>query len=291
MKTTLKTFLELIRIKQSIGSLLLVLPCFFAIALTYKTNANLDLSKIIFTTILFTIGAFLTRSAGCIINDLLDKNFDKKVERTKNRPLASQKISSKMALFFLAILLFLSLIILLQFNYQTIVGGFVALGLITTYPLMKRITYFPQIFLGITFNFGIIMAGLALNSSINFGLIILYLACISWTLLYDTVYGFQDIEDDLRIGIKSSSIIFSKKNSNNPKKSLYKISIITTLFFIMLGTYEELSLSYFLVIIFSGFLVLYKILKCDLKKPEECLKFFKENLWFGLVFLTAILCS
>jgi 4-hydroxybenzoate polyprenyl transferase len=291
MKTTLKTFLELIRIKQSIGSLLLILPCFFAIALIYKTNANLDFSKIIFTTILFTIGAFLTRSAGCIINDLLDKNFDKKVERTKNRPLASQKISSKMALFFLAILLFLSLIILLQFNYQTIVGGFVALGLITTYPLMKRITYFPQIFLGITFNFGIIMAGLALNSSINFGLIILYLACISWTLLYDTVYGFQDIEDDLRIGIKSSSIIFSKKNSNNPKKSLYKISVITTLFFIMLGVYEELSLSYFLVIIFSGFLVLYKILKCDLKKPEKCLKFFKENLWFGLVFLTAILCS
>lgn len=291
MKTTLKTFLELIRIKQSIGSLLLILPCFFAIALIYKTNVNLDFSKIIFTTILFTIGAFFTRSAGCIINDLLDKNFDKKVERTKNRPLPSQKISSKMALFFLAILLFLSLIILLQFNYQTIVGGIVALGLIIIYPLMKRITYYPQIFLGITFNFGIILAGLALNSSINFGLIILYLACISWTLLYDTVYGFQDIEDDLRIGIKSSSIIFSKKNSNNPKKSLYKISIITTLFFIMLGVYEELSLSYFLVIFFSGFLVLYKILKCDLKKPEKCLKFFKENLWFGLVFLTAILCG
>ncbi len=291
MKTTLKTFLELIRIKQSIGSMLLILPCFFAIALIYKINPNIEFSKIIFTTILFTIGAFLTRSAGCIVNDLLDKNFDKKVERTKNRPLASQKISSKMALFFLSILLFLSLLILVQFNYQTIVGGFIALALIITYPLMKRITYFPQIFLGITFNFGIIMAGLALNSSIDFGLIILYLACISWTLLYDTIYGFQDIEDDLRIGIKSSAIIFSKQNFNNPKKSLYKISIITTLFFIMLGVYEELSFSYFLIIIFNGFLILYKILKCDLKKPVECLKFFKENLWFGLLFLTAILCN
>lgn len=291
MKTTLKTFLELIRIKQSIGSMLLILPCFFAIALIYKINPNIEFSKIIFTTILFTIGAFLTRSAGCIINDLLDKNFDKKVERTKNRPLASQKISSKMALFFLSILLFLSLLILLQFNYQTIVGGFIALALIITYPLMKRITYFPQVFLGITFNFGIIMAGLALNSSIDFGLIILYLACISWTFLYDSIYGFQDIEDDLRIGIKSSAIIFSKQNFNNPKKSLYKISIITTLFFIMLGVYEELSFSYFLIIIFSGFLILYKILKCDLKKPVECLKFFKENLWFGLLFLNAILCN
>ena len=191
----------------------------------------------------------------------------------------------------MSILLFLSLLILLQFNYQTIVGGFIALALIITYPLMKRITYFPQVFLGITFNFGIIMAGLALNSSIDFGLIILYLACISWTFLYDSIYGFQDIEDDLRIGIKSSAIIFSKQNFNNPKKSLYKISIITTLFFIMLGVYEELSFSYFLIIIFSGFLILYKIFKCDLKKPVECLKFFKENLWFGLLFLTAILCN
>ncbi len=291
MKTTLKTFLELIRIKQSIGSLLLILPCFLAIALIYKTNPEIAINNLIFTTILFTLGAFLMRSAGCIINDLLDKNFDKKVERTKNRPLASQKISSKMALFFLVILLFLGLLILIQFNYQTIIGGFVALALIITYPLMKRITYFPQIFLGITFNFGIIMAGLALNSSIDFGLIILYLACISWTFLYDSIYGFQDIEDDLRIGIKSSAIIFSKQNFNNPKKSLYKISIITTLFFIMLGVFEELNLSYFLIIIFSGILILYKILKCDLKKPVECLKFFKENLWFGLLFLTAILCN
>ena len=291
MKTTLKTFLELIRIKQSIGSALLILPCFFAIALIYKTNPDIAISKIIFTTILFIVGAFLTSSAGCIINDLLDKNFDKKVERTKNRPLASQKISSKMALFFLSILLFLSLLILVQFNYQTIVGGFIALALIITYPLMKRITYFPQVFLGITFNFGIIMAGLALNSSIDFGLIILYLACISWTFLYDSIYGFQDIEDDLRIGIKSSAIIFSKNNFDNPKKSLYKISIITTLFFIMLGVYEELSFSYFLIIIFSGIIILYKILKCDLKKPVKCLKFFKENLWFGLLFLTAILCN
>ena len=166
MKTILKTFLELIRIKQSIGSLLLIIPCFLAIALIYKTNPDIAFNKFIFTAILFSVGAFLMRSAGCIINDLLDKNFDKKVARTKNRPLASEKISSKKAVFFLIILLFLGLIILLQFNYQTIVGGFVALGLIITYPLMKRITYFPQIFLGITFNFGIIMAGLALNSSI-----------------------------------------------------------------------------------------------------------------------------
>jgi len=291
MKTILKTFLELIRIKQSIGSLLLILPCLFAIALIYKINPEIEISKIIFTVILFSFGAFLMRSAGCIINDLLDKNFDKKVARTKNRPLASQKISIKNALFFLFFLLFLGLIILVQFNYQTIIGGFVALGLIIAYPLMKRITYFPQIFLGITFNFGIIMAGLALNFSIDFGLIILYLACISWTFLYDTIYGFQDIEDDLRIGIKSSAIIFSKNNFDNPKKSLYKISIITTLFFVMLGVFEELSLSYFLIIIFIGFLMLYKILKCDLKNPAKCLKFFKENLWFGLLFLTAILFS
>lgn len=289
MKTTFRTFLELIRIKQSIGSALLILPCLFAIALIYKTNDYIDFSKLIYTTILFVIGAFFTRSAGCIINDLLDINFDKKVERTKNRPLASQKISIKMALIFLIILLIFSLIILLQFNFQTIVGGFVALGLITLYPLMKRITYFPQIFLGITFNFGIIMVGLALNSLIDFGLIILYLACIFWTFLYDTIYGFQDIEDDLRIGIKSSAIIFSKKNSVNPKKSLYKISVIVSLFFIMLGVYEELNFSYFFVIIFGGFLVLYKILKIDLKNPKNCLKFFKENLWFGLLFLTAIL--
>ena len=286
MNLNFRPYLDLIRFRQPIGSALLILPCLFALSLIFKTNANIESSKFINHLILFTLGGFLMRSAGCIINDLFDKNFDKKVARTKNRPLASQKISVKNSIIFLLILLFLALLILLQFNIATIIAGFVALGLVIIYPLPKRLTNFPQVFLGITFNFGIILVSFALTNQINAGVIILYLACIFWTIFYDTIYGFQDIEDDLRIGLKSTSITFSK---NNPKNILWRISTIATLFFVMLGTLEEFGLIYFVIIIFAGIFMVIKIHFCNLQNPKSCLKLFKQNLYLGLIFLIAIL--
>ena len=148
------------------------------------------------------------RSAGCVINDLFDKKFDEKILRTKNRPLASGKVSRFEALILLGLLLILGFVILLQFNFKTILSGFFALALVATYPLMKRVTHYPQIFLGLTFNFGILMSGLVFLEKITLDFIILYIAGIIWTVIYDTIYAYRDIEDDLKIGVKSTAIKF-----------------------------------------------------------------------------------
>lgn len=288
MKHKIKTLLDLIRIKQPIGTMLLILPCFLAFALIYKTKPEIELALFWRYLFLFCLGAFLMRSAGCIINDLFDKDFDMKVARTKNRPLASQEISTKVAILFLTILLIFAFLVLLNFNKSTIIAGFIALIMVVIYPLTKRIMHFPQIFLGLTFNFGIILSYLALTNSIEASTIILYLACIFWTIGYDTLYAFQDIEDDIKIGIKSTAISFSKKN---PKNILYRIFIIVILFFVMLGVLEEFAIPYFYLICFCGLLMISKLYLCNLKNPSECLKFFKQNMLFGFIFLIAILLS
>ena len=152
------------------------------------------------------------RSAGCIINDIADRNFDLKVARTKNRPIASGKISIILGFFYAGILCLLALIVLVNFNNLTIFLALGSMPLAFTYPLMKRYTYWPQLFLGITFNYGLILGWTSITNQINFIPIILYLGAIFWTLAYDTIYGFQDIKDDEIIGLKSTSIKFK----NNP---------------------------------------------------------------------------
>ena len=286
MTKKIRDFLKLIRLNQAIAIWLLLLPCFMAIILIFKADKNVDIFNYFKIAFLFTIGGFLARSAGCIINDIIDFKIDKKVTRTKNRPIASGQISIKNALIYLAILLIFCLIILLQFNLWTIFSGVFVVIMIFCYPLMKRFTYFPQIFLGITFNFGVIMASLALTESVDAKIIILYLATITWTFFYDTLYAFQDIADDLKIGVKSSAIKLAK---TNPKKILSKISLIINLLFIMLGTIEEFNINYYLAIILCQIIMLLNIHKCDLNSPKNCLKFFKFNWVFGLIYLFAII--
>lgn len=225
------------------------------------------------------------RSAGCVINDLLDQKFDEKVARTKNRPLASKAVSRREALILLASLLLLGLIILLQFNLKTILSGFAALLLVTTYPLMKRVTYYPQLFLGLTFNFGIIMSSLALLNRIDFGTLILYCAAILWTVIYDTIYAYQDIADDLQIGVKSTAIKFQQ----NPKKILISLSLIMFLALILLGWKGNFKSGFFLIILVTALLLNNKIKNCDFKNSQNCLKVFKGNIWIGVLILSAII--
>ena len=225
------------------------------------------------------------RSAGCVINDLFDKKFDEKILRTKNRPLASGKVSRFEALILLGLLLILGFVILLQFNFKTILSGFFALALVATYPLMKRVTHYPQIFLGLTFNFGILMSGLVFLEKITLDFIILYIAGIIWTVIYDTIYAYQDIEDDLKIGVKSTAIKFK----SNPKKILIFLSLTMFLDLIFLGFFKQFSLTFFLIIFFATVLLSEKIRKCDLRTPENCLAVFKSNLWIGILILTAII--
>ena len=205
----IKLFIELTRIKKPIGYMLLFWPCAWGLSIAYDFNG--ELTTYIFYMLLFLSGAILMRSAGCIVNDIFDKNFDKKVFRTKNRPIASKKISVKKGIFYSFFLCLLAFIVLIQFNYFTILLALGSMPLAFTYPLMKRYTYWPQLFLGITFNYGLILGWTAITDEINLIPLIFYLGAVFWTLGYDTIYGFQDLKDDEIIGLKSTSIKFKQK--------------------------------------------------------------------------------
>jgi 4-hydroxybenzoate polyprenyltransferase len=283
-------FVRLMRLNQPTGIWLLFIPCLLGIGLNikiYQIKIDLSLLKII---VYFFIGSVLMRSAGCIINDLFDKNFDRKVLRTKNRPLANNRISSFQALILLAMLLFLSLYILLQFNFLTILSGFISVILIFTYPLMKRFFNFPQLYLGVTFNFGVLMASLAVVNKINGSTILLYILCIIWTLIYDTIYGFQDIEDDLRIGLKSSSITI-KKFFKKPKIILFILNFLIFLILVFIGLKNNFNLIFYLACLLASLFIALNLSFCNLKNPNNCLKFFKQNVFFGWLILIAILSA
>ena len=276
-----KIFIELIRLNKPIGFMLLFWPCSWGLAYAHSTNQDTNL--FIYYLILFFLGSVLMRSAGCIVNDIVDKDFDKKVKRTKTRPITSGMISVKKSFFYVIILCSLAFIILVQFNFLTILLGLGSMLLAFTYPFMKRITYWPQLFLGITFNWGIIMAWTAINNNISLEIIVLYLSAIFWTLGYDTIYGAQDMSDDEIIGLKSTSIKF-KKNIKLFVTFSYSISILLLLFL-----YKDLigyNISSFILILFLLSLI-YQILKFNYFNLKEFLKIFKLNNYSGaLLFLS-----
>ena len=206
--THLNIFIELTRLNKPIGFMLLFWPCSWG--LTYANSFSQNNSIYFYYLILFFFGSLLMRSAGCIFNDIVDKDFDKKVKRTKKRPLAAKIISVSHAFFYVASLCFFAFLILIQFNTLTIFLGLGSMLLAFSYPFMKRITYWPQLFLGITFNWGIIMAWSSITNEITMEIVLLYLSAIFWTLGYDTIYGAQDMSDDEIIGLKSTSIKFKK---------------------------------------------------------------------------------
>ena len=222
---------------------------------------------------LFFVGSVLMRSAGCIFNDIVDRDYDKKVERTKNRPIASGQISVTRSLIYVLILCLLAFLVLIQFNLTTIIFGMGSMIFAFSYPFMKRITYWPQLFLGLTFNWGIIMAWTAMGNEISFNIIILYISAIFWTLGYDTIYGTQDMSDDEIIGLKSTSIKFK----NNIKVFLFISYFITSLLIIYLFiNLIENKFSFFFLI---GFIItlFYQIFKLNENKSANCLKMFKLN--------------
>ncbi len=206
----IKIFIDLTRLNKPIGFMLLFWPCSWGLALAYQYNQNLN--QFIYFLLLFFLGSVLMRSAGCIFNDIVDKDIDKRVKRTKKRPIASGKITVGKSFFYIIILCLTSLIILLQFNTLTILLGLFSMLLAFSYPFMKRITYWPQLFLGLTFNWGLVMAWTSFGNQITVDIGLLYLSAIFWTLGYDTIYGAQDIVDDEIIGNKSTAIKFKKKN-------------------------------------------------------------------------------
>jgi 4-hydroxybenzoate polyprenyltransferase len=280
----LKIFVNLIRLKKPIGFMLLFWPCSWGLTLAYDFSTGLN--NYFFYLILFFLGSVLMRSAGCIVNDILDKEFDKKVFRTKDRPIASNQISIKLGIFYVIILCFLALFVLLNFNSFTIFLALGSMPLAFTYPLMKRFTYWPQLFLGITFNYGLILGWTAIKGQIDFVPIIFYLGAIFWTLGYDTIYGYQDIKDDEIIGLKSTSIKFK----SNPHKFLIICYSVFLLNLLITGLFMELNNFYYLVFMVIFLQMFYfQLKKLDIKNNIKCLTIFKSNnilgflVFFGLI--------
>ncbi len=262
--------------------MLLFWPCSWGLAFAYSINQNLVL--FLYHLILFFLGSVLMRSAGCIFNDIVDKDFDKKVKRTKTRPIPAGKISVRKSLIYVLILCFVAFVILIQFNLLTIILGASSMILAFSYPFMKRITYWPQLFLGITFNWGIVMAWASINNDISSEIIFLYVSAIFWTLGYDTIYGAQDMSDDEIIGIKSTAIKF--KNDIGLFVSFsYLISVLLMLY--LFRNYYGINIFTFFLTMFILTLI-YQLVKLKDQNPMYYLKLFKFNNLSGLLMFVGI---
>ena len=280
----IKLFIELTRLKKPIGYMLLFWPCAWGLTAAYDFSN--EINTYIFYLILFLTGSILMRSAGCIVNDIADRNFDKKVFRTKNRPIASGKISVSHGIFYSASLCFVAFLVLIQFNYFTIILAMVSMPLAFTYPLMKRYTYWPQFFLGITFNYGLILGWVASENNISIVPIIFYLGAIFWTLGFDTIYGFQDLKDDEIIGLKSTSIKFKSK-PHLFLKLCYTIFLISLF---IVGWLMQFNKFYYLGLIFVTLhLYFFQIHRLVISDAHNCLKIFKSNNVLGLIVLIALI--
>jgi len=295
-KLKIQYYIDLIRFNRPIGTMLLLWPILWVFAIMDVHNISLY--------IVFILGAFLTRSIGCVINDVLDRNFDKKVSRTKTRPLANNKISLLEAFIILAILGFFSFILLFQLNYHTIFLGVIAGVFIILYPLSKRFFAMPQLILGIVFNFGVFMAISEVyhlktpeNSSwegffnviFSSRIFLLYLSCIFWTIAYDTIYALQDREDDKKIGLKSTAIFFGSKIKLFVKK-FYLISFLLLLFSV--NNISNFNIFIFLIVALWALIYIFKSLKkVNVKFPARADWFFRANNYYGLLIFLAIIAG
>jgi 4-hydroxybenzoate polyprenyltransferase len=279
----LEKFINLTRLNKPIGFMLLFWPCSWGLAYAYHFDQNTNI--FLYYILLFFLGAVFMRSAGCIFNDIVDKDFDKKVERTKQRPIASGDISIKLSIIYILMLCLISFLILIQFNTKTILLGLGSMVLAFSYPFMKRITFWPQLFLGLTFSWGMIMAYAAILDQISFEIIVFYTSAIFWTLGYDTIYGVQDIVDDEIIGVKSTAIKF-KENIKLFVSSCYLISCLLIIF--LFKNNIGLNFSTLFISMFTLSLI-YQIKIFKKNSPMSCLKAFKLNNYSGVLMLISIL--
>lgn len=274
-------YVQLMRLDRPIGIWLLLFPSWWGIAL--GTSQNFLLTTLI-NLFLFAIGSVVIRSAGCIYNDILDRDLDAQVERTKNRPLASKALSLKQAYTTLFLLLGIGFLILLMLNKATILMGILSLFLIGTYPLMKRITHWPQAFLGLTMNWGILMGATAAKGMITFSSLLLYGAAFFWTLGYDTIYAHQDKEDDMFVGIKSTAIALGE----HTKLWVTLFYAASLLLLSLVPIFEPMPLAFFVTPLAVAILFLGQILTLDIHSPRNCLKVFKSNKWVGIIIFCGI---
>ncbi len=279
MPKIFSTIVELLRLDKPVGYLLVFFPALFGLFLAYEEPIDLYYIPVLF------VGSVLARSSGCVINDFFDRDFDRQVLRTKNRPLANNTISTELALIILGLLLLLTMWILLYFTIIPIIIGIIAFCMIVIYPLMKRFTYFPQVFLGLTFNLGCLISYAEIKDDISVGALLMYIACGFWTFGYDSIYAFMDIKDDKSIGVKSSAIFLKDKN--------YKLFILCAyIIFMVLYVVANLSTNNYLGLIGGAialFVLFWQVKSLDVTDPANCLIRFKSNVYVGFIMAFSML--
>ena len=276
-------YIKIARLDRPIGIWLLLFPCLWSIILASDGIVNIT-RYTVGTIVLFILGAVLMRSAGCIINDLWDMSLDASFERTKTRPLPSGEISVAQALRFLIVLLVLSLLILILLPHMAIVMGVTSMALVVAYPYMKRITWLPQLFLGLTFNWGALMGWAAVREDLSSACIYLYISGILWTLGYDTIYAHQDKESDALVGIKSTARLFGDSS-----KFFVGLFYALSLLFLVIARYSrEPGLLTPLLAALPAAQLIWQLRNWDMNDPQSCLKVFKSNQVYGLLALLVL---
>lgn len=279
----LRPFARLARWERPIGWWLLLWPCLWSLALA-SGSMGAALPNIWYA-VLFFIGAVAMRGAGCTYNDLVDKDIDAQVERTRSRPIPSGQVSSKQAKIFLVMQALVGLAVLLQFNTFSIILGIASLGVVAAYPFMKRITDWPQLVLGLAFSWGALMGWAVVYGALSWAALCLYIGGIAWTIGYDTIYAHQDKEDDALVGVRSTAQLFGDKT----KLALYILYGIAVIAF-GLGFALEGSgpLAYLGLIVGAGHL-LRQIWQLEIDDPDQCLTLFRSNSTFGLILFLGLL--
>ncbi len=281
MPAALKPYFRLARIDRPIGVWLLLFPCWWSVALAAPSWPDLWLFA------LFAIGALVMRGAGCTVNDIADRKFDAQVARTSARPIPSGAVSVPQAITFLCLQLLAGLIVLMQFNMFTVALGMSSLALVAVYPLMKRITYWPQLVLGLAFNWGALMGWAAVRGEIDASPLVLYAAGVLWTLGYDTIYAHQDKEDDVLIGLKSTALKFGEFT----RPWLFGFYGGTTALMVVAGYLAHLAWPFYAVMALAAGCLAWQAASVDIANPKDCLAKFKSNRYFGWIVLAAVIAG
>lgn len=277
----IKLYINLMRLKAPIGIWLLLFPCWWGLA--YASQGFPSLKYLL----LYIMGAIIMRSAGCVYNDWVDRDIDADVERTKHRPLAAKKLDEKDVYILLMILLTLSFCILVQLPLIVIALGGVAVVLVGLYPWMKRIFAWPQLFLGITFNWGVLMGVLTVHSHLNSYHIALFFAGVFWTLGYDTIYALQDQKDDVRLKIQSTAVAWGQLT-----KPLIGCSYLLSLLCLFYSGYGLVNAwPYFCSLFIVLLQMLWQILTLDVESKVNCSQRFYSNAWVGVIIFVGIVFS
>ncbi|MDV7338202.1 4-hydroxybenzoate octaprenyltransferase [Terasakiella sp. A23] len=281
MPKAIQPYLILMRADRPIGTWLLLFPCWWTLTLASDGMPNL------YYAVLFAVGAFVMRGAGCVMNDLADRNFDGQVARTATRPIPNGDVSPKQAIAFMGFLCLLGLAVLVVFNPFTIILGIASLALVFIYPFCKRWTYWPQAILGLTFNWGALVGWAAVKGEVGLPALCIYIAGLFWTLGYDTIYAHQDKDDDVMIGIKSTALALGEKTQT----ALWIFYSLTTVLVATAGYLVDMNWPFYVGLALTAGHLIWQTIKLDIHDPKSCLDLFKSNKWFGWLLLASLLAG